>query len=334
MQPKSAKNDVGNEFFEHFTPLSIESNDCLSIQDLVSFARERGGDAHHEEHISSCENCGRLVNLLTTSEHGKSLHKFLAMTREEALKVAPDQPSSVFAYVRAFIANQQRWVLVPLVLLILFLVFAGPLNRKLQQRQLQYARDTSFSIGEDKYRQTLVVLMEDLEKTKSSRYDRAQLQSNIKEINQNLSELEGRMNSNQRGEMAQLVTLYNSEVQKMNAVAQTSEPKRSVSDPMPGIATTSDSQKVEELYKAIDEAIADEAKVKPAEVSEIKAAPASQQLDIVAIDDKQILVSDLSPSRSPAQQRAVHLGIKAFESKNNVRIAFQPPQSGFTSRRP
>ena len=47
------------------------------------------------------------------------------MTREEALKVSPERPSSVFSFIRAFFSNQPRWVYAAVAVVVLTLVIMG-----------------------------------------------------------------------------------------------------------------------------------------------------------------------------------------------------------------
>src|SRR6185503_5027676 len=169
--------------------------------------------------------------------------------------------------------------------------------------------------------------MGDLEQSKFSQYDREQLRGKITEINKNLSALQGHMNGTQRAELAELVNLYNSEVKEIN-----NEGKQFPQTPaMPGIATNSDTQRVGDLYKAIDEAIANGTTPKSEERPDANTAtavpPASQQIDIVAIEDQQITVSDRQRNRPPEQQRAVEQGIRIFEARSKTRVAGFAPAS-------
>jgi hypothetical protein len=186
-------------------------------------------------------------------------------------------------------------------------------------RQL-YAQDTSVSFPEDTYQKTVLALREDLQKSEIPG-NRQELQPRVDEINTNLTKLQGRLDRNQRGELAQLVNDYNEAI----AVRfQHTQKAASASRPEVGIAGNKDSEKVGDLYRAINEAAASQ---KPESASnsstkpEETIVPASYQLEIVAMDDKQIVLQDHSANRPVRQQEAIKLGIKSFESSSSMKVS-------------
>jgi hypothetical protein len=314
-----SKDEAGGALFGRFNPLPEATDQCPSIPDLASNAK--GKEQKWTLHISSCDHCSQLTKLLSGIDPTRSLQDFLWMTREQALKGAPDRPASVFSFIRAFFANQPRWVYAAVAIVVITVASWGLWNDKLVSRQ-EYAQDTSVSFPEDTYQKTVLALTEDLQKSEIPG-DRKELQPRVDEINTNLTKLQGRLDRTQRAELAQLVNQYNVAIAVRIKPTQMAAP---ASRPEVGIAGNKDSEIVGDLYRAIDEAAANQtasgsnsgASSKSVEAN----VPASYQLEIVAMDDKQIDLQDRSANRPVQQQEAIRLGIKSFESRSNMKVAF------------
>ncbi len=321
-----SKDETAGALFGQFKPLPEATDQCPSIPDFVSNAK--GKDEKWTLHISACDHCSQLSKLLSGIDPTRSLQDFLWMTREEALKVSPERPSSVFSFIRAFFSNQPRWVYAAVAVVVLTLVSWGLWNNRLVSRE-QYAQDTSVSFPEDTYQKTVLALTEDLQKSEIPG-NRQELQPRVDEINTNLTKLQGRLDRNQRAELAQLVNQYNEAIAVRFKPTQMAAP---ASRPEVGVAGNKDSERAGDLYRAINEAAASQ--TESASNSSTKSGeanvPASYQLEIVAMDDKQIVLQDHLANRPVQQQEAIRLGIKSFENSSSMKVSFV---TSFAPKRP
>lgn len=318
----TTRDQATHEFFARFDPPARDGELCPAINELVSYAK---GNQHENvsSHVDNCTHCSSLVGFLTSANPEVSLSRFLKMARREAVNNSYDRTAPLYKYAGAFFLNQPQRAYAAFIALVLLFALSWVFWGKLENRQrLTMVQDSSASFPEDTYKKTVLALASDLEDAKISTYDRDQLQERIKEINGNLSQLQG-LNNGQRAELAELIHNYNA------AVTSIHRWQDSPQTASPTLAKTNDSQKVDELYAAIDQAMTRTKSNKVYwDVNRSSPVSTAQQLDVVWLDDNKIVMADLLPNRPSDQQKAIQEGIKSFEDKNkmivDLRASAQP----------
>jgi hypothetical protein len=325
------------DFFDRFGTASEDERDCPPHEILVSLAKGTP-DSTFAQHIGTCRRCTEIVGLLrATNDSNKRLQDFLAMTRERALEYPSERPSSIFSYLRTFfiITPIRRGGVVTALSLIVLIVVWGITAQYRSQDNHQQSAFVNFE--EDKFWHTVESLQGVVAKLPDPNISTQEKRNLIEEANQRVREIEEmtkqqkiKLNSEQRAELAVLVAKGNSEIAllKENQSKPTQHYEAEAAQVRP-IATNSDSQKVTALYTSIDQAISkkkpgEDAKP-PTELSSADAVrAASQQVNVVAINEQEIVLQDRLPNRPPEQVTAIKQNIDTFYNDTKVHVRFIP----------
>lgn len=312
-----------------------EWNDCPPDQHLARLAKE---PIESEQHVNKCDRCSTIIKLLREADQSNSkLKVFIMMTREMDREPVKPRRASIWTYLNAFFwIDRTKWRLIPVASVAALLVFGVMFWG---WRDLVHDQNTvlgTVALGEDEYWYAVRLLQartNELLQPSFIPHDKRQKQ--IEEITEKVSELyrlPGGLEEDQRGELSDLIAVYQSTVIR-EAKTGPKGGETGQSGQFPGLIQPSVSQDPETtatLYAAIGQAVTKKnprAADNPSTQMEHADAIWAGRLEVrvKGIKANEISVFDVKSDRNPAEMDAVNQGINMFESQKPYHVTMVGP---------